>query len=180
MERRHVGPEVGLRDPHFPVPYSDHGLLAEGAPQVVERLAQRVPGAGVVQIGPEDREERLPPFEAARPRRRRVGQPRGSLRLRQDRNDPGAVRAFPASPWSFRAGRSDLTRFFHPGRRPGPASWGARGEGSWQPSSPWWTPCSSACSPTRGPEESTPSGPASRADAPWASRRIAAWVSRLR
>jgi hypothetical protein len=80
-----VAPEVLRRDAHFPVTPARHHLLAERKSQMSKRLVEHPPGVLVVLLGPQQREERVPALEAARPGNGEVGEESDALGLREDR-----------------------------------------------------------------------------------------------
>ena len=56
-------------------------ILPQLAPQEVQRLTERVPGALLILGGPEDPQDRVPSYEAGRGCNGQVGQHGQSLRL---------------------------------------------------------------------------------------------------
>jgi hypothetical protein len=61
---------------------------------MMDRFAERVSSAGLIEVGPEECDEPVAPVESPRPRDREVDQQRHSLRLGKDRvKRPVTIRA---------------------------------------------------------------------------------------
>lgn len=89
-ERGDVAPEPRGVDPQLLVATADDDIAAERAPEVVDRLAERRPRPLLLELGPEQAEERVATAEAAR-RGREVGEQDQALGLGQDGAELGAV-----------------------------------------------------------------------------------------
>jgi hypothetical protein len=85
-ERPCIAPEMvrGNRDPVHP--FGDDGVLAQRAPQIIEGLAEGVPGILGIQLGPEDLDQAISRTGLAR-KGRQVGKKRDALRLTQHGTD---------------------------------------------------------------------------------------------
>ena len=84
LEGERVAPETALLEPHLVVRPGLDRSLADRPPQVVQRLAERPAGFLPAQLGPEERQEGIPPVKPPRMREREVGQQGQTLGLRRD------------------------------------------------------------------------------------------------
>ena len=74
-----------------PLVVSDNFLLNQLSTEEVQRVPKRGAGMLLVQLGPEEREERVAAMEAPRLRDREVREETQALRLREDPRGPSSI-----------------------------------------------------------------------------------------
>src|SRR5690606_14570633 len=81
LERQRIAPQRALGDSDLVGAAIRDDRLAEVAPEIVERISQRVSRRRLSLLGPEHREQHIAPMKSPRSDQREIGKQREALRL---------------------------------------------------------------------------------------------------